>query len=285
MASTTGREQLPNELLIQVFRLLPSFQDVANVSLGSRHFYEILQPDLYFTFSQTQQKAIPNLLRTVISKPYLATYFKHFHVKILRDFKLTDVDLSFLSDEDRAWIREQLKKSSYDEVYCNKWYDRIVNWWDDWDPIVGLLILLCSANLESIQLHEAYDPTLYTNYVRDVIQLPETQQEGEFENPNVFFPKLRRVLFPTTLHNETIDTELLWSCLKNEHITQIHIEGLVGASYKDFMLLLQGMKDTTFAATSRFATTDLSIRHCGLSNSVRSKFLSFPISRTFRISP
>jgi len=61
-----------------------------------------VQPNLYSTFLQTQQKATFNLLRTIISNPHLAGYFKNFQVKILRGFEDTNVDVSFLSDENRA---------------------------------------------------------------------------------------------------------------------------------------------------------------------------------------
>lgn len=272
MASAS--ERLPNEILLQIFPARSEIcpKDLLNISCSCAHFYEIVQPNLYSEFHQMRPQAVPHLLRTLISKPHLGNYFKHFGLSFSPNMYSHDVNMSFLSKDNRTWIQQKLRKSSYDENYCNQWYKDIMRGYDNWDPIAGFVLLLCSTNIESIKLYEAFGDTSYTFYVRDVLRLPERQQRAEIEGFDVFFPKLRRASFSTTVNREKIDAKLLWTCLNNRKISQLHIEGLCGGSLKDFTQMVQEMEDNP--GTRRFATTDLSIQHCGLLDRILPKFVS-----------
>jgi hypothetical protein len=71
---------LANELILNTCGFL-STEDLANLSLCSKHLYKLAQPDLYSTVTQTGKRAIPALIRTLLAKPHLAQYVKTFNAQ------------------------------------------------------------------------------------------------------------------------------------------------------------------------------------------------------------
>jgi hypothetical protein len=69
---------LSNELILEICRCLTT-KNLARLSLCSKQLYELAQPDLYFTFTQTHKRAIPALIRTLLAKPHLAQYVRTFN--------------------------------------------------------------------------------------------------------------------------------------------------------------------------------------------------------------
>jgi hypothetical protein len=69
---------LSNELILEICRFLTA-KNLARLSLCSKLLYELAQPDLYFTFTQTHKRAVPALIRTLLAKPHLAQYVRTFN--------------------------------------------------------------------------------------------------------------------------------------------------------------------------------------------------------------
>jgi hypothetical protein len=87
-----------------------------------------LNQRFYHTFKQTGKAAVPNILRSILKKPYLAEYIRHLDFSILdRGHHISDIDTSFISETDSAWIRAQLPESVRGGMeYCDKWLHKII---------------------------------------------------------------------------------------------------------------------------------------------------------------
>lgn len=91
-----------------------------------------------------------------MTKPHLAKYVKHYTGLALdnqvEEGAISRVDLSFLTKEERLWIRENwLRSDVYRENICNAAYGMIMEK-NNWDAVTALLLSLFSETLESINM-------------------------------------------------------------------------------------------------------------------------------------
>jgi F-box-like len=117
--------ELPDELMAWVFSYLESHNDLSNVALCSKRFYNLVIPFLYASF--TDDGALPRtsgFLSTVIRRPDLAQYVKTFGLTI-SGFDAFPSD-PFQIDFDGTWRKfEALMKERLcgDDILVLDWYN------------------------------------------------------------------------------------------------------------------------------------------------------------------
>lgn len=133
-------DKLPNEPLVEIFRhvvnckLEPAVsappKDLAALLVCCRRFYDLAQPQLYSKFSSfswgaNQTKKESALFRTIVASPNLARYVKHFGA-ILGSILGECPDLSFLTGEQRSWIRRSWMPDIIDGAnHSEAWHHRV----------------------------------------------------------------------------------------------------------------------------------------------------------------
>jgi len=217
-------EDLSPELILEVLTYLDR-SSLWSFYTCSHRFYYITQLPIYSTFTQTGQHALPNLLRSVIAKPYLATFIKHLNLSILgRRHSISDIDTSFLTEIDRNWIRAQLLNAGWSKEWVQDWFARLSEK-DNWDAAAGLLIYLCSKNLETLILRGGKNVETHT--IRSTLEFAADEPS--------YFPKLRSISLsskaPKYIADQLIplqrtSAELISSALKLTDIKELHFEGL-----------------------------------------------------------
>jgi hypothetical protein len=252
-------ETLSPELILEILNYVDR-SDLMSIYISSRRLYTIAQPLIYSTFTQTGQNALPNLLRSITAKPYLASYIKHLSLSILgRRHNISDVDTSFLSESDRTWIRAQLVSAGWSKKWVADWVARLSEK-DNWDSVAGLLMCLCSKSLESIVLKGGQN--VETQTIRSTLEFAVDEKD--------YFPKVRSISLlskPAKQFNEELipanrtSPELLSSALKLTEIEELHIEGLFSNKPNDNIAkaLLQSTSPITAKKLS-FTKTQLDAR-------------------------
>lgn len=89
---------IPNEITHKIIHFLDQ-RSKAAFSLTSHHFNKNVEPFLCESITQTGCAAIPNLLRTMLAKPYLAKLVKHFSATTIDESFGEFLDVSFLTQE------------------------------------------------------------------------------------------------------------------------------------------------------------------------------------------
>ena len=226
-------ERVPNEVAEEICRQVESTKDLDRLSRCSRRHYGLVQPFLYATFTQTGENALPIFLRTIIEKPHLVQYVKNVKLTILgRTFYGSNrgeryrQNLSFLSKEQRAWIRHQLPDKVLGREFCDSWYAQLSgNYKYYWDPVAGVVLLLCSNSIESIAFQRWHD--VATEFVVGEVMSLATKQD---ERRSPYFANLRRA---DLLSRDLQDHEgwfavqvLLYRCLEIKPLLEVHVERL-----------------------------------------------------------
>jgi hypothetical protein len=100
------------------------------------------------------------LLRSLMEKPQLGKYFKHIKLSNLERYARTHVRYLLGSETPFTYmsIREVIRRffpsserrKYFSEKYCDEWVQAAFY---DWSAMAALILLLCSANLETVQYH------------------------------------------------------------------------------------------------------------------------------------
>jgi hypothetical protein len=217
-------EAISPELILEILNYVDR-SDLWSFYTCSRRLYTITQPLIYSTFTQTGQHALPNLLCSIIAKPHLATCIKHLDLSILgRRHNISDIDTSFLSETDLTWIRAQLLNAGWSKEWVEDWVTRLSEK-DNWDAAAGLLMCLCSKNLESIVLRGGRNAETQT--IRSTLEFAADEKN--------YFPKLRYISLLSKpakkfgqerIPLQRTSPELLSSASKLTEKEELHIEGL-----------------------------------------------------------
>jgi hypothetical protein len=224
-------DRVPNEVVEEVCRRVESTKDLDSLSRCSRRFYRLVQPFLYATFTQTGEGALPTFLRTIVEKHHLVKYVKNVKLTVLgRAFYISDRrerhqdNLSFLSKEQRPWIRRQLPDNVLGKEFCDSWYTQLSgtdNYF--WDSLAGFVLLLCSHSIESIAFQRW--PDFAPEFVvGEVMSLATKKDNGR----SPYFANLRRA---DLLSQESEDNEgwfamqvLPYRCLEIKYLLEVHVE-------------------------------------------------------------
>jgi hypothetical protein len=224
-------DSLSAEIALEILSLAMR-TDLQNLSLCSRRLYNLTQPLLYETFQQTGIDAIPNLIRSIIEKPHLAGYIKHLDFTLLTQHEESiDIDVSFISPEDRVFVRSQLRESSLKDFCKTGIYNRIMSSKDNWEALLALLLILCAANLESIIFRcQTYEP----KYILDILNLAAHKKQP-------YFTKLRRVTlmphpkFAQSLEGNSCFNKLLSHTLRIRHLPELNLKFLFSPCLAEFV--------------------------------------------------
>jgi len=267
---------LSSELILEILHDL-SFSDLMSFYLCSRRLYTITQPLIYSTFTQTGQHALPNLLRSILARPQLATYIKNLDLSILgptRSYSFSDIDTSFLSESDRACIRARLLSAGWSKEWVRDWVTRLTTDKDNWDAAAGLLICLCSQSLESIALHGG--ERIETKTLRSTLEYAASEP--------TYLPKLRRLSLSSTARKKFGDNlifsqflcpELLSSALKFQQWEEISLQGLrCPAPPKGGTQIAGTVAALLHSPPGPLPTKKLSFKDCQMNARVTEDFLS-----------
>jgi hypothetical protein len=224
-------DSLSAEIALEILGLVTR-TDLKNLSVCPRRLYNLTQPLLYETFQQTGTEAIPNLIRSIVGKPYLAGYIKHLDFTLLTQHEENiDIDVSFISPEDRAFVRSRLRQSSLKDFCKTGIYNRIMGSKDNWEALLALLLILCATNLESITFRcQSYEP----KYILDILDLVAHKKQP-------YFTKLRRVIlmphpkFSQSLEGNSCFNKLLSHTLRIRHLPELNLKFLFSPCLAEFV--------------------------------------------------
>jgi hypothetical protein len=154
-------EILSNELVAAIFGELQSTKDLHNFSCCSRQSHELVKPFLYATFSMgLDRQATSYFLRTLLENPRLRTYVKRLKLQAPDENRYSNHDLSFLSDENRERLYGNLPEQAFGVEYCEGWLRELFSSCN-WEAVSGVLLLLCSMNLEEIETEDGQSSAIY----------------------------------------------------------------------------------------------------------------------------
>ncbi|KAK0099953.1 hypothetical protein ONS95_013225 [Cadophora gregata] len=147
---------LSNEILLEIINYLQ--RTCTAILRCSRRLHGVAGPVLYSSVHLKYPKSYMRFIRTIVRNPDLTAYVRHF--RTVGHPYGSDFDLSFLTLEDRSWVRNQLPDSIYGRSTCNKWFKQmffssIVSWLDVpiyWDAITAFLMTLFAARLATIRI-------------------------------------------------------------------------------------------------------------------------------------
>ncbi|PVH78608.1 hypothetical protein DL98DRAFT_655997 [Cadophora sp. DSE1049] len=176
---------LSNGLLLEIISYLKG--SCTSISRCSRQLHEIAEPVLYSSVYLNHPKSYTMFIRTIVRNPSLAGYVRHF--RTVGHPYGWDFDLSFLTLEDRAWIRKQLPDSIHGRSNCNKWFKKMffssdTNWLEVpiyWDAITTFLFTLFAAKLQTIRIDSfGWNVDRY-RYI-DMVLLSSVKFPGRFQH-------------------------------------------------------------------------------------------------------
>ncbi|TGO14470.1 hypothetical protein BTUL_0052g00070 [Botrytis tulipae] len=194
--STTGSNfpitHLPTDILLTLFRLIPSPQTLSALSLCSRQFHHYVTPYLYSHFLHLGDTctSLPNFLHTILHNPHYALYTKAFTCNALLGYK-TDISISKFSLSDLVLLKSRLKSiytledGSHSPFFgshiASQWYNFILQ--GNWDAIVGFILCLL-PNLQSLNIinHASGCPYGYP-YLETVLNRAATLQNQRLRDP------------------------------------------------------------------------------------------------------
>ncbi|KAH7321634.1 hypothetical protein BKA65DRAFT_85490 [Rhexocercosporidium sp. MPI-PUGE-AT-0058] len=186
---------LSNELLSEIITYLDTA--LTSISLCSRQLHFITEPILYSNIHLNHPKSYTRFLRTIIAKPYLVGYVRHFRTK--GHPYGWDYDLSFLTAEDQKWIRSQMSIAMHGKAACGKWFKMMffkpnVNWTEVpmyWDAITAFLLTIFAPTIQTIRMDSYgssfnHHPYIEYNYINMILNA--SNPAGSFQ-----FQKLKEV--------------------------------------------------------------------------------------------
>ncbi|KAH7393347.1 hypothetical protein BKA64DRAFT_709696 [Cadophora sp. MPI-SDFR-AT-0126] len=147
---------LSNELLLEIISDLEG--STTSISRCTRQLHEIAEPVLYASVNLNHPKSYTRFIQTIVRNPCLAGYVKHF--RTVGHPYGWDFDLSFLTVEDRVWIRSQFPNSIHDKPTCDAWFKKMflssdTNWFDVpkfWDTITAFFLTLFAPRLQTVRI-------------------------------------------------------------------------------------------------------------------------------------
>jgi hypothetical protein len=158
---------LPNELLSKILEMVDAACTLTSVSLTCKHLNDIAEPLMYRGYTQRNKSSMGRFAKALVSRPHLIEYVKFFDgstsqpsVKLgsgtrgvvnLRAANRIDD----LTNEQSKWIRQSLPDAVYGTEFCDVWYRKLTEWFDNWDAVLGFLFHICSRSLTSISLQIA----------------------------------------------------------------------------------------------------------------------------------
>ncbi|KAG4439277.1 hypothetical protein IFR05_005262 [Cadophora sp. M221] len=294
---------LSNEILAEIINCLDG--SLTGITLCSRQLHSIAEPILYSNIHLNCPKSYTNFIRTIVAKPYLVGYVRHFRTEVRVELILLllfvvghpygwDYDLSFLSAKDRKWVRSQLPNSVHGKATCEKWFKKMffkpnVNWVEVpmyWDAITAFLLTLFSPTLQTIQMdsygpssnHHPYNEYTYTEMV---LEASTPTGGGPFHRlkevtilPSGILPVHLIIPFlqvPSVTKFKASELKLIREPFKPAlHTTDLTLTGcrLLGNQLMSFLLCFRSLKRLTYHhAAPRLSMLVASHLRRGLANS------------------
>ncbi|TGO32631.1 hypothetical protein BHYA_0300g00040 [Botrytis hyacinthi] len=218
---------LPTDILLTLFRLIPSPQTLSALSLCSRQFHHYITPYLYSHFLHLGDTctSLPHFLHTILHNPHYALYTKAFTCNALLGYK-TDISISNFSPSDLVLLKSRLKpiytlengsrSPSFGSHIASQWYNFILQ--GNWDAIVALILCLL-PNVQSLNIinHASGCPYGYP-YLETVLNRAATLQNQRLHDPTRIvqpqaysFPHLRSLHLAKhdTIHYPRMGFEIL----------------------------------------------------------------------------
>ncbi|TGO24089.1 hypothetical protein BPAE_0112g00080 [Botrytis paeoniae] len=218
---------LPTDILLTLFRLIPSPQTLSALSLCSRQFNHYITPYLYSHFLHLGDTctSLPHFLHTILHNPHYALYTKTFTCNALLGYK-TDISISNFSPSDLVLLKSRLKSiytledgsrsPFFGSHIASQWYNFILQ--GNWDAIVGLILCLL-PNLQSLNIinHASGCPYGYP-YLETVLNRAANLQNQRLRDPTrtiqpqaYSFPQLRSLHLAKhdTIHYPRMGFEIL----------------------------------------------------------------------------
>lgn len=218
---------LPTDILLTLFRLIPSPQTLSALSLCSRQFHHYITPYLYSHFLHLGDTctSLPHFLHTILHNPRYALYTKTFTCNALLGYK-TDISISKFSPSDLDLLKSRLKsiyiledgsRSPFFGTHiASQWYNFILQ--GNWDAIVASILCLL-PNLQSLNIinHASGCPYGYP-YLETVLNRAATLQNQRLRDPTRIvqpqaysFPHLRSLHLAKhdTIHYPRMGFEIL----------------------------------------------------------------------------
>jgi hypothetical protein len=254
---------LSNELVAAIFGELQSTKDLYNVSCCSRRFYELAKPFLYAAFTMGWPRhATSYFLRTLLENPRLGTYVKRLELQGPGENAYYSPNLSFLSDEldeECGQLYENFRKQGFGVEFCEELQSKLLSD-HNWEAVSGVLLLLCSVNLEEIEMEG--DPSTRA-FVTEVLRLAASGQRNG--SGPAYFTKLRR--FSIELDTTGGVLELLSYALEIKSILEFHVSGFVDNLSRHFFT------DPSWELALEFTATSLRMLRCQLDSELLRTFL------------
>ncbi|KAF7929728.1 hypothetical protein BELL_0617g00020 [Botrytis elliptica] len=218
---------LPTDILLTLFRLIPSPQALSALSLCSRQFHHYITPYLYSHFLHLGDTctSLPHFLHTILHNPHYALYTKTFTCNALLGYK-TDISISNFSPSDLVLLKSRLKSiytledgsrsPFFGSHITSQWYNFILQ--GNWDAIVAFILCLL-PNLQSLNIinHASGCPYGYP-YLETVLNRAATLQNQRLRDttrivqPQAYsFPHLRSLHLAKhdTIHYPRMGFEIL----------------------------------------------------------------------------
>ncbi|TGO45663.1 hypothetical protein BOTNAR_0648g00030 [Botryotinia narcissicola] len=218
---------LPTDILLTLFRLIPSPQTLSALSLCSRQFHHYVTPYLYSHFLHLGDTctSLPNFLHTILHNSHYALYTRTFTCNALLGYK-TDISISKFSPSDLVLLKYRLKSiytledgsrsPFFGSHIASQWYNFILQ--GNWDAIVGFILCLL-PNLQSLNIinHASGCPYGYP-YLETVLNRAATLQNQRLRDPTHIvqpqaysFPHLRSLHLAKhdTIHYPRMGFEIL----------------------------------------------------------------------------
>ncbi|TGO57969.1 hypothetical protein BCON_0060g00430 [Botryotinia convoluta] len=184
---------LPTDILLTLFRLIPSPQTLSALSLCSRQLHHYITPYMYSHFLHLGDTctSLPHFLHTILHNPHYALYTKTFTCNALLGYK-TDISISNFSPSDLVLLKYRLqsiytledgsRSPFFGSHIASQWYNFILQ--GNWDAIVGLILCLL-PNLQSLNIinHASGCPYGYP-YLETVLNRAANLQNQRLRDPN-----------------------------------------------------------------------------------------------------
>jgi len=281
---------LPLEIQLKIFESLAhSKGDLVNISLCSRHFYDLVQPLLYYSFSVYSfskryvwdHKKVALFLRQIRLKPHLAQHVKKLEVVVdpFRYFQGGEFHHSVAREEDesvRRWVRDALPNEVFGRDFCLQWH-RAVFSPKYWDAVVAF-ILVVLPNLQTFEIdynhwgpprsRVAEDKNPYINIV--LKHMASQQLYAPQPTEDISLPRLVKV-YVGVYQMEAIDLGQVVPFLKLTSLTKLELNRACQDS------------DFTHYQEQPSHVKDLTLFECHIGPSAaRTFFLSFHFLKIFK---
>ncbi|TEY37467.1 hypothetical protein BOTCAL_0515g00070 [Botryotinia calthae] len=207
---------LPTDILLALFRVIPSPQTLSALSLCSRQFHHYITPYLYSHFLHLGDTctSLPHFLHTILHNPHYALYTKTFTCNALLGYR-TDISISNFSPSDLTLLKSRLqsiytlengsRSPFFGSYITSQWYNFILQ--GNWDAIVALILCLL-PNLQSLNIinHASGCPYGYP-YLETVLNRAAKLQNQRLRDPNgIDQPQLYSLPHLRSLHLAKHDT-------------------------------------------------------------------------------